>query len=249
VRSFGEGNDKYHATFFRPAQLVWLLLFLLILRTLGQSLLLGTAGAALILLLQELANPTPLFWSAPWQALQLILSRSHRVNHLWLHRTQSLAYESIARSIKPDGFAMADGFVLIGVGPNKQLVHWTADCAWRRISDERLRPSMHDGCKAIRFLVAVWLMTGALLATSIWERIGLPTALLIAATFAAAGHALARPVENFLANWFSRAARQENASEEFRLEVEPVRFPEWLWWQGGQGFIVRRTPEVEPGEG
>ena len=120
----------------------------------------GVAGAALILLLQELVDPTPLFWSAPWEALQLVFSRRRRVNHLWLHRTQDLARESIGRSIKSDGFAMADGFVVIGVGQNKQLVQWTAESACRGMAQEREGASPRQGCKAVRFLVAVWLMTG-----------------------------------------------------------------------------------------
>jgi len=32
------------------------------------------AGAALVLLLQEAVDPTPLFWTAPWEAMQLLLS-------------------------------------------------------------------------------------------------------------------------------------------------------------------------------
>src|SRR4029434_6634409 len=80
-----------------------------------QGLLMGVAGAALVLLLQEAVDPTPLFWTAPWEAMQLLLSRARRINHVWLHRTQELARESIGLSTKVDGFAMADGFVLIGV--------------------------------------------------------------------------------------------------------------------------------------
>src|SRR5260370_31851519 len=90
------------------------------LRVVGQGLLLGVAGAALVLLLQELVDPTPLFWSVPWEALQLVVSGRHRVNHLWLHRTQDLARKSIGRSIKSDGFAMVDGFVVTGVGRSEE---------------------------------------------------------------------------------------------------------------------------------
>jgi len=50
------------------------LLLLVMLRLLGQGLGLGVAGAALVLLLQELVDPTPLFWSVPWEALQLLVS-------------------------------------------------------------------------------------------------------------------------------------------------------------------------------
>ncbi len=137
----------------------------------------GVAGAALVLLLQEAVDPTPLFWTAPWEAMQLLLSRARRVNHIWLHRTQELACESIGLSTKVDGFAMADGFVLIGVGSNKQLVRWTAEAAWRGIVEVRERTRRPRGCKAVRFLVAAWLMTGVLLALSVWRGIDLPTAL------------------------------------------------------------------------
>jgi hypothetical protein len=89
-------------------------------------------------------------------------------------------------------------------------------------------------------------MTGGLLAISIWRGIDLPGALLIALLSAAAGHALARPVEKMLANWSAIPAWQHEDARGFGLEVEPVEFPEWLWWQGGQGFIVRRIPGEEP---
>jgi len=224
------------------------LLLLVILRELGQGLLLEAAGASLVLLLQELVDPTPLFWSVPWEALQLVLSSRRRVNHLWLHRTQDLARESIGRSIKSDGFAMADGFVVIGVGRNKQMVQWTAECACRGMAQEREGASIRQGCRAVRFLVAVWLMTGGLLASSVWRGIDLPGALLIAVLSAAAGHALARPIERMLANWLAIPAWQHQDALGFRLEVEPIEFPEWLWWQGSLGFIVRRVIKEEPGK-
>lgn len=83
---------------------------------------------------------------------------------------------------------------------------------------------------------------------SIWGGIDLPGALLIALLSAAAGHALARPVEKMLAHWLPIPAWQREGARGFRLEDEPIEFPEWLWWQGSQGFIVRRVPEEEPGK-
>ena len=249
LRSVKDGGESYRTKLFRTGRgLACALVLLLMLRFLGQGLLLGVAGAALILLLQELVDPTPLFWSAPWEALRLVFSRRHRANHLWLHRTQYLARESIGRSIKSDGFAMADGFIVIGVGRSKQLVQWTADSACRGMGQEREETSPRQGCKAVRFLIAVWLMTGSLLAISIWRGIDLPGALLIALLSAAAGHALARPVEKMMANWFAIPAWQHEDARGLRLEVEPIEFPEWLWWQGSQGFIVRRIREEEPRE-
>jgi hypothetical protein len=247
LQSVKDGSENRWPKLLRAARsLACALLLLVMLRALGQGLLLGVAGAALVLLLQELVDPTPLFWSVPWEALQLVVSGRHRVNHLWLHRTQDLARESIGRSIKCDGFAMAEGFVVIGVGRNKQLVQWTADSACRGMAQKREGASARNGCKAVRFLVAVWLMTGGLLAMSIWRGIDLPGALLIALLSAAAGHALARPGEKMLANWLAIPAWQHEDARGFRLEVEPIEFPEWLWWQGSLGFIVRRIPGEEP---
>ena len=162
LRSVKIGSKGRWAKLLRAGQsLACLLLLLVILRVFGQGLLMGVAGAALVLLLQEAVDPTPLFWTAPWEAMQLLLSRARRTNHIWLHRTQELARESIGLSTKVDGFAMADGFVLIGVGSNKQLVRWTAEAAWRGIVRVRERARHSRGCKAVRFLIAVWLMTGS----------------------------------------------------------------------------------------
>jgi hypothetical protein len=241
-----ESKDRWAKLLRSALSLACALLLLILLRALGQGLLMGAAGAALVLLLQEAADPTPLFWTAPWEAMQLLLSGSRRLNHIWLHRTQELARESIGVSARADGFAMGDGFVLIGVGSNKQLVGWTAEAAWRGIAHVRERARHSRGCKAVRFLVAVWLMTGVLLTVSIWRRIDLPTALLVAVFSAAAAHALAQPFENAVGRWWAVPARRHEGLRGFRLEVEPVEFPEWLWWQGGQGFIVRRIPEDEP---
>ena len=246
LRSVKDGSEGRWAKLLRAVQsLACLLLLLVILRALGQGLLMGAAGAVLVLLLQEAVDPTPLFWTAPWEAMHLLLSRGRRVNHIWLHRTQELARESIGISTKVDGFAMADGFVLIGVGRNKQMVQWTAEDAWRRIVHVRERVRHRRGCKAMRFLVAVWLMTGGLLALGAWRGIDLPTVLLIAVFSGAAGHALARPIENKLGKWLAVPAWHDEDARTFRLKVESVEFPEWLWRQGSEGFIVRRIPEEE----
>ncbi len=175
LRSAKDVSRNHHAGLIHAGRrLAYALLLLLLLRVLGQALILGVAGAALVLLLQELVDPTPLFWAAPWEALQLVVSSRQRVNHLWFHRTQDLALESIGRSIETDGFAIADGFLLIGVGHNKPLLQGTVDSAWRGMTQRCERPSVRPACKAVRFLVAVWLMTGGLLAVSVWRAIGLP---------------------------------------------------------------------------
>src|SRR5260370_36849095 len=99
--------------------------------------------------------------------------------------TRDLAVDSIGRSLESDGFAVADGFLLIGVGRNEQLVQWTVDSAWRGMTQKWERALVRRSCKAVRFLVGVWLMTGSLLAMSIWRAIDLPECLLIASLSAA----------------------------------------------------------------
>lgn len=49
-----------------------------------------------------------------------------------------------------------------------------------------------------------------------------------------------------LANCLAVPAWQHEDARGYRLEVEPIEFPHWLWWQGDQGFIVRRVFEEEP---
>jgi hypothetical protein len=225
LRSVKDGSKGRWAKLLRAAQsFACLLLLLIILRVAGQRLLMGVAGAALILLLQEAVDPTPLFWTAPWEALQLLLSRARRVNHIWLHRTQELARESIGLSTKVDGFAMADGFVVIGVGNNKQLVRWTAEAAWRGIGRVRERPRPSRGCKAVRFLIAMWLMAGVLLALSVWRGIGPPTVLLIAVFSGAAGHAIALAFENTLGRWLALPAWHDEDAEHFAWKLSLSSF-------------------------
>ena len=249
VRSGRDASENRRARLFHVAQgLGCALVLLFIFRALGQVLVFGAAGAAIVLLLQELVDPTPLFWSAPWEALQLVLSRRHRLNHAWLHRAQDLALELIGRSIETDGFAIANGFVLPGVGRNKQLVQWTVDSAWRGMTQKLERTSAPRTCKAVRFLVAAWLMIGGLLAMSIWRAIDLHGCLLIALLSAAAGHALAQPVENVFRECAANPAWLARDTQDFRFEVEPVEFPEWLWWQGGQGFIMPRVSVEDLGK-
>jgi len=48
-------------------------------------------GSAVALLLQQIADPTPLFWTVPAEAWDLIGSNKARVNYQWLHRTQAPA--------------------------------------------------------------------------------------------------------------------------------------------------------------
>ena len=76
------------------------LVFLLAASMLWRAFPMAVTGAGLVLLLQEIADPSPLFLSVPWEALEFVLSRRVRVNHFWLHRTQGLLRESGTRSPK-----------------------------------------------------------------------------------------------------------------------------------------------------
>src|SRR5258708_34011755 len=48
------------------------LVLLLIFPAIREALLIWTAGAALALFLQEVVDPTPLFWTVPWEVMQLL---------------------------------------------------------------------------------------------------------------------------------------------------------------------------------
>lgn len=104
LRSTNDGSEERLAKILRRAlSLAGALLGLVILGLLGRGLLMGVAAAALVLVLQEAVDPTPLFWTAPWEAMRLLLSKEQRVNHIWLHRTLELARESIGARTKADG--------------------------------------------------------------------------------------------------------------------------------------------------
>lgn len=226
----------------RGLLLAGVLLLFFTLSAIWRVLLMGAAGAALVLFLQEAVDPTPLFWTAPWEAMQLVLSRRVRVNHIWLHRTQELARESIGESTKVDGFATPDGFVLLNTGPKSQVVEWTAEFAWRGMIQEDSPGKHARGCKAMRFLIALWLVAGGLLALGAWRGVDLAGALLVALFCGAASQALARPLENKLGLWLAVPAWRYEDAQTDRFEVEPFEFPEFLWVQGSEGFRVRRIP-------
>jgi hypothetical protein len=228
----------------RGLLLTGVLLLFFTLSAIWRVLLMGAAGAALLLFLQEAIDPTPLFWTAPWEAMQLVLSRRVRVNHIWLHRTQELARESIG-STKLDGFATPDGFVLLNTGPNRQLVQWTVEFAWRAMIQEGSASKHARGCKTVRFLIALWLIAGGLLALGAWRGVDLAGALLVALFCGAASHALARPLENKLGVWLAFPAWRDEDVRTDRFEVEPFEFPEFLWVQGSEGFRVRRISREE----
>jgi hypothetical protein len=64
------------------------LILLLVASMLWQTFPMAVTAAGLVLILQEIADPSPLFLAVPWEALEFVLSRKVRVNDFWLHRTQ-----------------------------------------------------------------------------------------------------------------------------------------------------------------
>ena len=104
---------------------------------LWRALLMGAAGAALAFLLQELIDPSPLFWAVPWEATQFVLSRRVSVNHYWLHRTEELVHDSVGSSPRTDGFATREGFVLMGAGLNEADVQLASELGWRNLPNNR----------------------------------------------------------------------------------------------------------------
>src|SRR5438132_3969237 len=88
------------------------LVLLLAASMLWRSFPTALTGAGLVLILQEIADPSPLFFTVPWEALEFVLSRKVRANHFWLHRTQGLLRESGDSLAKIDGCATRDGFFL-----------------------------------------------------------------------------------------------------------------------------------------
>src|SRR5207253_3123723 len=70
------------------------LVLLLAASMLWRAFPMALTGAGLVLILQEIADPSPLFFTVPWEALEFVLSRKVRANHFWLHRTQGLLRES-----------------------------------------------------------------------------------------------------------------------------------------------------------
>src|SRR5258708_13161061 len=75
-------------------------------------------GAVLILILQEIVDPSPLFITVPWEALAFVLSRKVRANHFWLRRTQGLLRESVGSLAQTDGCATRDRFFFLAAPLN-----------------------------------------------------------------------------------------------------------------------------------
>jgi hypothetical protein len=208
-------------------------------------LMLGIA-AVLGLVLQELADPSRLFWAVPWEAVGIVFSRNVRLNHFWFHRTQDLVREASGCLSKLEGFATRDGFVLMGAGFNEAEVRWASDLAWRLMRGQGSVKGPARGCKTIRFLVALWLVAGGLVAITFWRgKVDLASTVLLAAVCGAVGHGLSGPAETFLSPWAALIAFCDDTICPSRLEVESFSSPHILWFKGGRGFRVRRVEREE----
>src|SRR5260370_38402523 len=104
-------------------------------------------GGALVLLLQEIADPSPLFLAVPWEALEFVLSRKVRANHFWLHRTQGLLRESGDALAKIDCCATRDGFLLIAAAFNETQIPRASHSAWRAMCQKPTTKEAATGCK------------------------------------------------------------------------------------------------------
>ncbi len=215
---------------------------------LWRAMLMGAAGAGLALFLQQLVDPTPLFWTVPWEAMQLLLSRRVRLNHLWLHRTQGLIHDSDWRQARLDGFATREGFFLTGIALNGMEAQWNAELAWRGVAlESATKRSTKGGCKTARFLLTLWFLAGGLLILTAWRGFDLPSALFLGVICGATGHALAGPVEKMLGSLAASAGRRQEEARPYRIEVEQAELPKLPWFKGARGFWVRPL-DLEPRE-
>jgi hypothetical protein len=171
------------------------LVLLLVASILWRAFPMAVTGAGLILILQEIANPSPLFLTVPWEALEFVLSRKVRANHFWLHRTQGLLRESGDSLAKIDGCATRGGFFLIGATFNEAEIQWASRFALRAMRQEPSTKEAATGCKTMQFLLALCLIAAGLAALSLFRGVALGSGLLLCALCGAAGQLLARPAE------------------------------------------------------
>ena len=230
-----------------PLSVVLVLFFVASL--LGQTFLVAVAAAGLALILQEIAAPTPLFWTVPWEAMEFMLSGQVRANHFWLHRTEELLRESGARLTRVDGVATREGFFLIGTSLNETEIRWASQCVCQTRCQKSSGKVAAPGCKTMQFLLALWLIAGGLTVLNLWRGVDLASALLLSALCGAAGQLLARPTEKVLGPWAEDLACSHNKTERIRLEVESLDIPRFLWFAKNRVFQVRRMPLRESNAG
>lgn len=204
-------------------------------------LVLVLLGAGVATVLQQMADPTPLFWTAPNEAWDLLSCSEARVNHLWMHRTQALVRDRLDPPRVGDGLATKDGFVLLNVDFSEIQVLLAAQAAWGDLAEDRCEDRFWKGCRTLRLLAAAWLLLGGLLTLTAFGRLDLGTILLAIVVSSAVGHAVGRGAERVFASWVTLAIwRQEKAGLN-NIVVERLTLPRVLWFQGGKGFLVRRV--------
>lgn len=210
--------------------------------TLWRPFLIAVVAAGAVLILQEIIEPTPLFWTVPWEALEFVLSRQVRENHVWLHRTEELVRESGGMFAKVDGVATSDGFFLMGTSVNESEIRWASQYAWRTAARSSSAKMNAPACKTMQFLLALCLIAGGLTVLSLWHGIDLPSGLLLAAVCGAAGRLLAKPVEELLRPRAEDPSCSNNEAGSFRLEVDSLAIPHFMWFERSRIFQVRRMP-------
>jgi len=225
------------------------LVLLLAASMLWRAFPMAVTGAGLVLILQEIVDPSPLFLAVPWEALEFVLSRKVRVNHFWLHRTQGLLRESGDSLARIEGCATRAGFFLMGATFNETQIQWASQSAWPVMCQKPSEKEAVSGCKAIQFLLALWLIAGGFAALSLFRGVGLFSGLLLCALCAAAGQLLARPAEKLLGAWAGRVASSNKETWPSRLQVESLAIPRFLWFKRSLVFHVRRVPAWESNEG
>src|SRR5260370_6667507 len=185
----------------------------------------AATAAGLVLILEEIAEPSPVFLTIPGEGLELVLSRKVRANHFWLHRTQGLLRESGDSLAKIDGCATRDGFFLTGATFNETQIQWASQSAWRAMCQKPSEKEAASGCKTMQFLLALWLIAGGFAALSLFRGVDLGSGLVLCALCGAAGQLLARPAEKALGPWTGLVARSNKETWPNRLEVERLPVP------------------------
>ena len=206
-------------------------------------------GSGLVLILHEIAEPSPLFWTVPWEALEFMLSRKVRANHFWLHRTQRLLRESADSLGKIDGCATREGFFLIGATLNATQIRWASQSAWGAMCQESSAKEAATGCKTTQFLLASWLIAGGLAALSLFQGTDLGRGLLLCVLCGAIGQLLARPAERLWGPRAGSVVRSNRETSASHFEVESLAVPRFLWFKSSLVFKVRRTPIQESNKG
>src|SRR5258708_27106556 len=149
------------------------LVLLLSLSMLCREFRMAVTAAGLVLILQEIADPSPLFLTVPWEALEFVLSPKVRANHFWLHRTQGLLRESGDSFAKIDGCATRDGFFIIGAAFNEAQIQWASQSAWRATCQKPYAKEAPTACKPIRFLLPFCLTPAGFAALSLFRAVDL----------------------------------------------------------------------------